>query len=347
MGETTSLNWRILAAALFSIVLIAGAYMLATGIRSPSLAEASTEAALLQAIATRDSNSDGLPDWQNVLYGIPLSSATTDYFNLGMTNGEAVARGLIVPKAIADITVATSSSSSIIVDPSLPPAPAEGTLTDVFAKSFFTLYINAKQANGGAELSLNQVEELAGQALISLSSLVGAAPDYKSANELIIQSSGADALTAFAINIEAVIMKNREESEATKNEIFYLQDVVEKNDASALPHLVSIAKMYRDTAVGLAALPLPAGLATDGLALINALMRASGIASDFARVNTDPLAAMLALEQYVQLDQSLIQTFVNISDVYAVAGVTLPDETPGADFLKAVARYRAAATSSN
>ncbi|MBI4088472.1 hypothetical protein HY415_00020 [Candidatus Kaiserbacteria bacterium] len=347
MGETTSLNWRILVAALLSIVLIVGAYLLAKGIESPPLAQASAEAALLQAIATRDSNNDGLPDWQNVLYGIPLDSATTDYFNLGMTNGEAVARGLIVPKAIADMQVATSSGEPVIVDPSLPPVPAEGTLTEAFARSFFTLYLSAKQANGDTELSTDQVETLAGQALLSLSSLIGAAPDYKSANELIVQGSSADALKAFAASAEAVVVKNKKTSDATKNEIFYLQDAVERNDSNALSHLASLAKMYRETAVGLAALPVPSELAASGLALINALMRASGIASDFARVNTDPLAAMLALGQYAQLDQSLVQTFAAISSVYAAAGIALLEGTPGALFLDTVARYRAAAASGN
>ncbi len=338
MGGNVSLNWRTIVAALFSVVLVAGAYVLARGIELPLTAQASTETALLQAIATRDSTGDGLPDWQKALYGIPLNSTTTDYFNLGMTDGEAVARGLIVPKAIADIQVTTSSDSPII-DPSLPPAPAEGTLTDAFAKSFFTLYMNAKAANGGAELSAAQVDELTGQALDALSSLVTAAPDYKSAKDITVSDTGADALKAFAANAEAIILKNKSASDATKDEILYLQDAVEKNDATALPHIVSIAKMYRDTAVGLAALSVPAELATDALALINAMMRASGIASDFARVNTDPLAAMLALNQYVQVSQAVEQTFANIGGIYAAAGITLLEGVPGSYFLGAVTRY--------
>jgi len=115
-------NWRIILATFFSLVLIVGAYVLARGAVSPSIAEASTETALLQAIATRDSTGDGLPDWEKSLYGIPINATTTDYFHLGMTDGEAVAKGLVVPKAIADVGTASSSDDSDIVDPSLPPA---------------------------------------------------------------------------------------------------------------------------------------------------------------------------------------------------------------------------------
>lgn len=326
MGEKISQNWRVLTATLFSVVLVAGAYMLARGIESPRLAEASTETALLRAIATRDSNGDGLPDWQKALYGIPLNSTTTDYFNLGMTDGEAVAKGLIVPKAIADITIATSSPNG---------DSGAGTLTDAFAKSFFTLYMSAKQANGGVQLSQAQAEELAAQSLSSLSSMAVAAPDYKSAGDLTVSGSGAEALKAFAESAGAILTKNK--SDATKNEVLYLYDFYQNNDLTALPHIISIAKMYRDTAVGLAALPVPTELATADLMLINALMRESAIASDFARVNTDPLATMLALSQYVQVGQSFITAFTDISNMYVASGVTLPAGTSGAVFIDVAA----------
>ena len=347
MGQNLSLNWKIIGATLFSMILVGGAYVLARDIESPRTADASTETALLQAIATRDSNGDGLPDWQGALYGIPLDSTTTDYFNLGMTNGEAVARGLIVPKAVADIAIATSSGQSVIVDPSLPPASGAGTLTDAFAKNFFTLYIKAKQANGGAVLSQAQVDNLATQTLNTLSSMVVVAPDYKSAGDLTVVGSGVEALKTFAVSVEAIITQNRKVSGATKSEILYLQDVVENGDTSALSSLVAVAKMYRDSAVGLAALPVPAELAADDLALINLMMRSSQITSDFARVNTDPLAAMLALEQYVQVSQSVAQTFVTMSDVYLAAGITFPAGTPGADFLNAINQYRVVAAGGN
>ena len=46
-------NWRVLVATLFSVVLIVGSFMLARGIESPSHAQATTETALLRAIATK------------------------------------------------------------------------------------------------------------------------------------------------------------------------------------------------------------------------------------------------------------------------------------------------------
>lgn len=341
MEETRSLNWRVPAAILFSAALVVGAYVLAGGIKSPTLAEASAETALLRALATRDSNGDGLPDWQNALYGIPLNSTTTDYFNLGMTNGEAVARGLIVPKAIAELPVATSSGDATVIDPSLPPTSPSGTLTDTFAKSFFALYLEAKRANGGAELLPSQTDTLAVQALDALSALVTAAADYKSPSDVTVSGSGAEALKIFAAEVEAVMQKNMGASGATKSELLYLQDAVERKDASALTGLVALAKMYRDTAAGLATLPVPQEVASDHLVFVNALMRLSGIVSDFARVNTDPLAAVLALKLYAEPGQALVDALTHMGGVYAFAGITLPLGMPGALFLQAINRYPA------
>lgn len=320
-GESKG-NWRILAAALFSAVLIGGAYMLARGVSSPAVAEASAETALLQAIATKDSNGDGLPDWEKSLYGIPINSTTTDYFNLGMTDGEAVAKGLIVPKAIADIPAATSTS-------------AEDTLTDAFAKDFFTLYLSAKEANGGADLTDDQTNALSDQAMNQLLQNIASPADFKTMADIDVSGTGPDALRTFAAAAENVFKKNM--GNATTSEIQSLQDAVLNGDTGALSQLASASKIYRDYAVGLAALPVPKELAADDLALINAMMLRSEVDNDFTRVNIDPLATILALQQFSQTESAFWNAFSDISTIYASAGVVLPAGTPGASFVNVIA----------
>lgn len=335
-------SWRVAVATLFSAVLVIGVYMLASGVESPQAVQASTETALLQAIATKDSSGDGLPDWEKTLYGIPVNSTTTDYFHLGMTDGEAVAKGLIVPKAIADIPIASSTTS--YTQDGLPPPPAEGTLTAAFSKNFLTLYLSAKQAAGGTGLSKNQMGNIANETIKSITSLVSSAPDYKSEKDLNVSGSGADALKIFAANAEDVFAKNNPGT--SKSEISYLRDALEKNDSTAYTHISLISKSYRDSAVGIAALSVPAELVQADLALINAMMRVSEISSDFTRVNDDPLAAILALQQYPEAMQSIGTDFTDIGKIYATAGISLSKGEPGFFFvnlMKNVAnRYHAA-----
>ena len=331
-------NWRITLAVLFSAVIIGGSVLLAHSVDSPPVAQASAETALLQAIATKDSNGDGLPDWEKVLYGIPVNSQTTDYFNLGMTDSEAVAKGLIVPKAIADIPTATSASTTLDAN-GLPPPADQGTLTSAFSQKFLQLYVAAKQANGGVELSSGDTANLAAQAMGSLGSTIVTAPDYKSAKDLTISGAGADAMKTFAAEAQTVIAKNA--AKETTDEITYLGNAIENNDTDALTHLANIAKANRDTAVALAALPVPIELTADDLSLINTFMRLSEIINDFAHEDVDPLTAMLALQQYLQVTQNLWQAFANIGNDYSVAGVVLPAGTPGAGFVNLTANVTA------
>lgn len=327
-------NWRTPLSLFISAALLVGAYVLARSVESPSNAEASTETALLQAIAARDSDADGLPDWEETLYG--TSPNIIDSFHLGMTDGMAVARGLIVPKAVADVSVATSTfGTSTWVDKSLPPAPADDTLTAAFSKDFLATYLAAKQANGGADLSQSDVTNIANQLLNSLSTSVVPVPDFKSAKDITVSGSGKDTLAAFAVSAEAVLVKNT--ANATTSELNYLKSALQNNDATAFPHIASIAKGYRDSAIGLAVLPVPRELAATDLALINALMRISEIATDFTRVNTDPLATMLALYQYPQAVSALGTAFIRIGEIYQSAGVFLPAGTPGASFVNLIA----------
>ena len=327
-------NWRVPAATLFSAAIIFVSYELARSVETPPSAQASEETALLKAIATRDSNGDGLPDWQKVLYGIPLNATSTDYFNLGMTDGEAVARGLIVPKAIADIPVATSSSLKM-GDYGLPPPPAEDTLTAVFAKSFLTLYVAAKQNNGGADLSPADTQTVVDETLNAISGSLIAAPDFKSAADIKVSGGGPSALRSFAADAEAILKKNA--TNATMSDLQYLNAYVQNNDATALVHLGALAKAYRNSAAGLAQLTVPSELAAVDLAIVNSIMRLGEIYNDFSRIDTDPLAAMFALQQYPQTELNAEHAFTTLANAYAAAGIVLRNGTPGASFVNVMA----------
>ena len=311
-------HWRIPVAALFSVVLIIGAYIFARGVGSPPAAEASAETALLQAISSKDSDNDGLHDWEESLYGTDPNK--TDSLNLGMTDGEAVAKGIIVPKAVANIQSATSTT-----------ATADGTLTSAFAQDFFTLYLAAKQSNGGVDLTDDQTNVLINQALSQLSRTVTSPIILKTAWDIKVSGTGAEALRAFAIKAEAVIRKNK--SDATKSEVEYLQDIVISGDMSASAHLTALSEVYRNSSSGLAALSVPQELMASHLAIVNALMNLSEIDNSFARVEADPLAAMLALQQYQDTERAVERAFTDLAIIYTDANVILQNGTPGASFV--------------
>jgi hypothetical protein len=324
-------NWRVLGATGFAVVLIIGTYIFVHGVGAPPAAEAADATALLQTLATRDSDHDGLPDWEEALYG--TDPHNPDTFHLGMTDGEAVARGLIVPKAITDLPPAATSSESAAN--SLPGAPADGTLTAAFAQDFFSLYTAAKQANGGQPLTASDTAAIAYQATQQLAQSVKPAPDYKQLSDLTVSGQGPAALRTFAAAAQAVM--EHATTTATLSEIDYLKEALTSPDqatiANAYAQMHSIAQAYRTTAVGLAVLPVPTELAESDLGLINSLMHLSQIISDLTRADSDPLTAMLALNQYLDQTVSLGNAFSGIDETYTKEQVTFAPGDPGAAFV--------------
>lgn len=314
-------NWRVLGAALVAMTVIGGSYLLARSVDAPSLAEASAETALLQSIATKDSSGDGLPDWQKVLYGIPLDATTTDYFHLGMTDGEAVAKGLIVPKAMPDIS-ATSSD--------------QGTLTESFGKAFFTLYLAAKQQNGGADLSPDQTNSLATEAFTQFIEHFASPVALKQSGDLKSGGTGADALASYAASAEAVF--NRYQSKTPVNELQSIQDALQNNDPQALSALADAADIYRSYAQGLAALPVPTELASADLALVNAFYQRSSIYAGIATAKEDPLLAIVSVQQLTQNEIDWQKALADMGIVFETEGVSLGKGAPGAGFIQLAER---------
>jgi hypothetical protein len=332
-------EWQVVAASVFAVVVISGAYLVAKGDVTPPIAEAATETALLQQIANRDSTGDGVPDWEKPLYGIPLNATTTDYFGLGMTDGEAIAKGLVVP--VAQTPEAPTSTAPV---PDTPAsfgltAPAPGSLTDSFAQNFFALYLAAEEQNGGS-LTDDQINSVADQALTQLSNSVAPAPDFKTAADIQVSGSGSTALEIYAANAQNVLAKYG--ISLPESELDYLQDYL-NGDTTALSKLGEIATEYTQIAAGLAALTVPAEAASVDLEIVNATARMGEIINDFSNVSTDPLTAMLSLQQYPQAVETLSQSYTDLANLYASEHIVLAPGTPGAQFVNA-ATYIASPT---
>lgn len=322
-----------MGAAALALAMVAGSYFLAQRGGAPAIAQAASDTAILAQIAAKDSTGDGLPDWEKPLYGIPLDATTTDYFRLGMTDGEAAAKGLIIPKAptlAAASASTTADTASELAAAGIDRVPAAGSLTDAFAKDFFALYVSASE-NAGGTLTSDQIDDLAGQAMDQLESQVAPAPDFKTAAELATSGTGPAALASYAANAEAIV--GRYDPRLPESQLDYLEDYLTTQDPADLTNLAAIAAFYQNVAVGLAALPAPAELAATHLALVNALARTGEEIGDFSRTDTDPLAAMLALETHGQTVLALAQAFTALKSAYQAEGVTLAPGAPGASFV--------------
>ncbi len=326
---TFNQNWRLLAAILVATALIIGAFIAATDVFRTTPVVASTETALLQAIATKDSDGDELTDWEEGLYG--TDPAKVDSKGLGMSDGEAVKKGLIIPEA-PTAPAPTTSSGTIAGDSELV-SPAQGSLTAAFSQVFFSYYLTAVKEKDG-KLTEEDTAAIAQKAVDELTRSVGKSPDFKMPNEIKVSGSGAEAMRAYAAAAEDVFRAYAKSKE--KSELLYLQDLVMNDDLSAIPNIQLLAKSYRDVAAGLAALSVPQEVASAHLALVNAMARIGNISEDFSRVKSDPLVSVLALNQYPVTVLEMGNALIQINKLFTEQNIVVAPGTPGAFFVNVI-----------
>lgn len=310
----------IIVACVIASILIGTAFLISGPLPSFfGTANAESTHDLLVQYAAKDSDHDGLPDWEEALYGTdpnnPHSISPT------LTDGEAVAQGLVKP------AVATATSSPAAAN-SIPGASvATTTVTDEFARELFSQYL--LQLGPNAQPTPDDVATFVEQGLANLSTNQQV-PDAYNAGQVRVVGSGSDALISYAAAEESAFSKNT--IKADRSEIDYFADAVNKNDASALVEVKRIGAAY--TALGSAylAVPVPQEAAVPHLAIANALARLGGDITDMSMLGSDPLRSYLGLAKYENDASNLQKALVSLHDVYASERVVIPDGTTGVFF---------------
>ncbi len=279
-----------------------------------SVVDAATAESLLKSYATKDSDADGLPDWQEALYG--TDPQNPESVKVGVLDGDAVAQGLVKPKFESATPKPVSVSS-------IPGAlPSNDSLTAQFSQEFLKNYIAA----GGQSMTASEQQAL-------LTSLV--ANFTARAQKLLVSSYSAVSLhtdpnvsvLAYADAVEHIISRNGVAA-GTEDPVTLMDQYINNGDVSALPKLTSLANKYSAITTSLLAVHVPPSLATSHLALLRSfdtLARATHAATTY---ETDPFATLGALSAYQATAGGVVSAFVDIAKVILSTGEPAPG-TPG------------------
>ena len=307
------------SSCLIAVLLIGTAYVSS----GPSFLSAKSVGAesthdLLVSYASKDTDSDGLPDWQEALYGTDPNNAHS--VNASVTDGQAVAQGLVAPK-FRNATSTPADASSI-------PGPDAGpqTLTDQFGKELFGQYLKARGQGQPTSADVAAFVEQ-GVAQLKQNQVI---PDTFNQGQIKVSGTGPDALLSYAASAEAVFIKTNIDSD--KTDLDYFSDAVNKGDTRALAKVKQFAQGDAASARGLMNISAPRELATSHLKLANALMRVSQSLTDMSLLSTDPLRAMLGMATYSDSVQQVAQAFSEMQAVYAAEHATPSVGVSGRDF---------------
>lgn len=309
----------IIGSSLLAVILISTAYI-SSGptIFSTKTVGAESTHDLLVSYASKDTDSDGLPDWQESLYGTDPGNAHS--VNASVTDSEAVAQGLVQPK-FKTATSSAPSASSI-------PGPDSGptTLTDQFGKDLFGQYLLSV---GKGQPSSAEVAAFVEQGVAVLKQN-HATPDTFNQGQVKVFGTGPDALLSYAATVEKII--TRVDAGKSKDELSYFSDAVYKNDAKALSMVKKYSSDYATAGRALMGVAVPKELATAHLKLANGLMQVSESLGDMSVIQTDPLRAMLGMATYKDTSTEGRDALKDMSQVFKSENVQPEAGTAGSTF---------------
>lgn len=309
---------RLAAASTLALLMIAGTYV-STGpnpfFGAGRIAIAQTSEELLREYATKDTDADGLPDWQEALYGTDPNNPES--FQAGIPDGEAVAQGLIEPKVAVRPEDEPTDPDSI---PGTTAAPS--SITDRFAQALLTQYLTNRGETPPTQ------EEIVGfvKGAVANLSAQSLSPAVYDAGDVTVAGSGAAAVRAYAAAAEAAFAANTVPSD--KNELSYFADAL-KGDEKALAQLGRIGDAYAAMATALMGVAVPSEARQAHLTIANGLMRMSDVTQDMATLKTDPLRALMGIALYEKATRDMGAGFVNLAGIFRAQGVVIEETEPG------------------
>ncbi|MEK7601889.1 MAG: thrombospondin type 3 repeat-containing protein [Patescibacteria group bacterium] len=306
----------IISASAISIVLIGSAYVVSGPVPFfTKTVDAESTHDLLVTYAAKDTDTDGLPDWEEALYGTDPDNAHS--VNAQVTDGEAVNQGLVKPK------FATATTTPVNIS-SIPGVTAGATtVTDQFSRKLFEQYLSTRGATPPTQADIVKFVE-AGVGDLKASQVV---PDAFNQGQIRVSGEGPEALTRYAADLEKTFAANT--TPTTKSEVEYFSDAVNKGDAASLAKVTLIGTDYQKIAQAMMKISVPKEAAAAHLGLANSLMHMSDVILDLASIKVDPLRAMIGLSSYENTLQQMARSLSLLNTVFDSEAVVIPDGATG------------------
>lgn len=291
-------------AVMLSGVFIFGAFYFSES-HSPAVAEAVSSEEALRAFATKDTDLDGLPDWQESLYGTDPSNAHSA--DATLTDSQMVAAGNIEPKFTTD--------TSSLKEPYIPGEPTKGnSLTDRFSRTFFEQLVSQTK---GEPLTDSLRENLLNSLLVDFTTEASKELTSKLSLKDISTSRNAD----FSEYIEEVenIINTDELSKEDADPLTHADNLINKGDDSAKEKLLTLAKLYTKTTQKLLQVTVPEEVKGLHLSLTQAFDTLSRITTATAHYGEDPLATLGSFMLFTTSVHQVSQYIVKSSDLFTQA----------------------------
>jgi len=253
------------------------------------------------AAAQIDSDHDGLPDWEEALYGTDPHNPDTD--GDGTPDGKEIALGrnplvkgpndFINPKS----NTATSTAST-----------EKLTSTDVFARDFFAKYAQLNQS--GVAITSDNANQIVSDYLKTAPLPAIDAKQY-TLNDIPLIDSSMTNMRNYQTEYIAVFTKYWP-TDPKNNEMYILQQAFANNNPTAINGLTSIISIYQNALNADLSLAVPKLAAAGHLNVVNALSTYIKTLQMIRNSFTDPISGYVALNVFPTNQSNLVFSMANL-----------------------------------
>ena len=316
---------RIGGATMVAAFLVMSAYVL-PGLNAPKTKTVNAELTddILASYVSKDTDADGLPDWQESLYGTDLNVADTD--GDGISDGEAVRRGLLTPT-----TLASQLPSDPIGEEDIPgEAPAKGSITEQFSRALLETII---RESGGQPMAPEAQQALVASLMERYTSEAARSLN-SSYTRVSVRTNASLSATSYAGSVERVL--NTSIPDVPDSDMIELsRRIIQEDDEAAAARLNELGKQYLNASEQLLRTFAPPALAESHLRLIRGYEQAANAAIAVSDYKNDPLLTMGALAVFLPSRAEIMQAFDEVAQNMLMEGEPLPG-APGSEILDAV-----------
>jgi len=261
----------------------------------------------------RDSDKDGLPDWEERMYGADPNNPDTD--GDGTPDGQEVAEGRDPVKKGPD------DKLSYLQDPHFATSS-----TDVLGlrKEFFAKFLTEE----GRKIRETTFQDIVTQAKAK----VKKTPQQQIVDLNVSSDNSPAAIHTYGNAFGELIVKYTKRNYRTEQEV--LKDAMQSSSTEKLKDLQLPALGYKNFAEDLKALPTPSSLAKPHLSIVNGYMGMYQGLLSLQQMYIDPLEGAVGYQEYAKGVFDVTDGYAQLIFLFAQANVTFTPKEPGYPFYK-------------
>lgn len=276
---------------------------------------------------SRDSDNDGLKDWEEIIWGTDQKNSDTD--GDGTPDGQEVQDRRDPLKAGPDDLLAQKNPAS----PDIPAAPQ--TETESFGQNFNVRYFTTKGINEGLPLDTGQKQLLVDAAAQDVFDKLNDFKDTYAQNSVTVAINKKP--RAYINEVGSVLYDNFKNFDVSEPDI--LKDIITSGNTKEISKLNVYIAAYSKTTAFLAGQSVPPDYAALHLELLNIENNFKTAVQEMKYLDTDPMRSAIGSLLYAQQIGRTVAFLKNLEVQFQKDNLTFSASEKGSIFYKYFTNY--------